>query len=111
MRRSLTTLGSKRGRRASFSSKARHSEHGYATRHGSSDAVSTNRSSPDVTSASRNRAGRLVRPFASIACSYCPCHIARPDLRGTLCHFVPLVTPPYGSRAGPVKKPTHEILL
>src|SRR5437899_992027 len=88
------TLGSNCGSAAIFASNSSHAFIGKRWRQASKgDGVSTSRSSPVAASTSRKRDGRLVRPFASIACSKCPRNMfPRPclPLDGLLRHYLPL---------------------
>src|ERR1700678_656213 len=93
MRFNLCTARSNCGILASRSSKAAHSGAVYATRHGSRALVTTMRRSPVASSTSRYRAGTLVRPFASMVCSYRPRNIDAPSplygLDVVVWHFLP----------------------
>src|SRR5258705_12822655 len=88
------TFGSNCGSAAIFASNSSHAFIGKRCKQGSNgEGVSTRRASLAAANTSRKRDGKLVRPFASIACSKCPRNIdPRPclPLRGYLRHYLPL---------------------
>src|SRR5260370_14797964 len=88
------TFGSNWGKAAIFASNSSHAFIGKRCKQSSNgEGVITSRASPVAASTSRNRDGKLVRPFASIACSKCPRNMfPRPCLppRGCLRHYLPL---------------------
>src|ERR1044071_3193102 len=88
------TFGSNCGKAAIFASNSCHAFIGKRCRQASKgEGVSRSGGSPVAASTSRNREGRLVRPFESIACSKCPRNMfPRPclPLRGRLRHYLPL---------------------
>src|SRR5450432_3966647 len=104
------TLGSNWGSAPIFVSNSSHAFMGNRCKQGSNgEGVSTARTSPVDASTSRNRDGRLVRPFASIACSKCPRNMFPRSwltLRGLMRHYLPLYPtnsgPPYGGKLGGV---------
>ena len=61
------------------------------------------RASPVAARTSRNRAGKLVRPLASMACSKCPRNMFPPlnlPVRGLLRHYLPLYPTNHGTQQG-----------
>src|SRR6478672_646520 len=98
------TLGSNCGKREILVSNSSHAFMGKRCKHGSNgEGVSTARASPVDASTSRNLDGRLVRPFASIACSKCPRNMFPRSwlpLRGLLRHYLPLYPTNFGSTYG-----------